>query len=944
MIERRAALPLIHLLVALSGAGCTALPVITIAPAQQPAAPPSKADLAPGAPPPVLFVPPGGLKPFKEVVKSAKLYPGLFDLYQKDEKVWLDIKPEQFNQPFFLSINRTHRLADNGFMASPMLRGHIVEFRKIGNLVQLVAKNYRYTAKEGSPIARAVRENFSDSLLAAAPVVSQPDADKKSVLIDVNALLLADIPMAATALESAFHIPYSFDPRNSSFDNLRATADMAGFQISAHYSVARIPSAAMSSTSSLTAAPTSLEDNRSLFLGFYYSLAKLPEPMAARRADDRIGHFVTKHWNYSDDIQSFPREYFVNRWRLDKKDTEVKKDVAGKNDSRDNKDLADKKDLGQNAEAQDQEGQTPALETAVSDAAVAEAADEFSEPKQPIVFWLDRNIPEKYRGTVAAGILEWNKAFEKIGFKDAIRVEIQPENADFYTGDLRHTSVRWVVDTSDSALAIGPTRVDPRTGEILDADIEISQGWTRLPRRVAVEQLPGHTAQSRDPMSCAYAAEKMDDISFALDLLGARGDLEPGSPEAEAVVRATLKDVVTHEVGHTLGLRHNFRASTIYSLDQIADKGFTHDNGLGGSVMDYNGFNIATHLEKQGEYVMSTLGPYDYWAIEYAYKPLKPGTETRELARIAARSSEPTLAFGTDEDAGFGGAYEGMDPEVNRRDLGNDPLAFAQKRLALSRELWDRLQDKQLADGESYDVLRRNFEAGMRQVGAAAVVAAKYVGGVVNVRDHAGSNRTTLTPIAAAKQRTALKLLAEGLFTGDSFNFKAEFMSRMTVDNFERGQLGVQMAVTPDFSLGNELLGVQSGVLDQLLSDSVATRILEANFKLKEPKQAFRLSELYDVLQTAIWKELKTNQEINLLRRSLQREHLRRLVAVLLSPSTGTPADARALQRENARELVIAMKAAEKRPGLSKESKAHIAESANTLEEALKAPLQRAGI
>ncbi|MBA2690343.1 MAG: metallopeptidase, partial [Burkholderiales bacterium] len=141
-----------------------------------------------------------------------------------------------------------------------------------------------------------------------------------------------------------------------------------------------------------------------------------------------------------------------------------------------------------------------------------------------------------------------------------------------------------------------------------------------------------------------------------------------------------------------------------------------------------------------------------------------------------------------------------------------------------------------------------------------------------------------------------------------------------------------------------ELLSVQRGVLDQLLSDGVATRILEAPFKLKDAKNAFRLSELYDVLQEAIWKELKTGQEINLLRRNLQREHLRRLAATLIHSSDGAPADARALQRENARELLTTMKAASARPGLSKETKAHLADSANTLDEALKAPLRRAGI
>ena len=154
-----------------------------------------------------------------------------------------------------------------------------------------------------------------------------------------------------------------------------------------------------------------------------------------------------------------------------------------------------------------------------------------------------------------------------------------------------------------------------------------------------------------------YGAEAFQEAAFATGLLEARGDLDPNGPEAEAIVKATLKDVITHEVGHTLGLRHNFRASTIYTEKQLSDPEFTRKNGLGGSVMDYNAWNLPLANEKQGEYVMSTLGPYDYWAIEYAYKPIA-ASKAAELAKIAARSNEPYLAFATDEET----PADGMDP------------------------------------------------------------------------------------------------------------------------------------------------------------------------------------------------------------------------------------------------------------------------------------------
>jgi hypothetical protein len=613
--------------------------------------------------------------------------------------------------------------------------------------------------------------------------------------------------------------------------------------------------------------------------------------MRPRVADDRLGHFVVNRWDFSDDLAKFPDVHYVQRWRLEKKDPTA----------------------------------------------------EISEPVQPIVYWLDRNIPERYRETVKAGILEWNKAFEKIGFKEAIRVEVQPDNADFSTADTRHASVRWVVRDDVGAAAIGPRRYDPRTGEILDADIEIEDAWTKLLRRRATEQFPSRQAHALgDGNYCEYGNAAVDETAFALDLLVARGEIDADGPEAERYVLATLKDIVTHEVGHTLGLQHNFRASTIYSQKQLGDPEFTRVNGIGGSVMDYNAVNLALQDERQGDYVMHTIGPYDYWAIEYAYKPIAPEQEKEELAKIAARSVEPQLAFGNDVDAGYGGAAEGMDPQVNRRDIGSDPLEYAARRMKLSRELWDRLQTRQLKSGESYEMLRRNFLTGLEQVGNASVVAAKYVGGVVYVRDHAGSGREPFTPVAADRQRAALKQIAEGLLSVDSFRLKPEFVRRMTVDQFDRFRDDSGWnAVAPDISLTSRMLVVQRSVLDQLMSDAVATRIEEGAYRYAKSEPVFHLSELYDTLQDAIWSELKSGRDISVFRRNLQREHLKRVTAVLLRPSQSVQADARALQRENAKQLLSLIRAAMTGPSLSKEARAHLAECENTLAETLKAPLQR---
>ncbi len=841
-----------------------------------PSAMPGAAPSSPSSPMP---------RPFDAVIRDAKLLPGYFPLYEKEDRVWIELKPEHFNKPFYLSINRTRGLGEK-FIYPFMQRGYLVEFRKVGSLVQMIAKNPRYTARQGTPLALAAEQSFTDSLLGSTLVMSQAHPERKSVLVEANALFIADIAATAQALEATYRAPYAFDARNSHFTKVRSTDDMATFAVSAHFAMPRVPLPAPGGRA--VKLPSTLEDVRSMFLGYHYSLARMPEQtMAPRSADARVGHFMTRHFEYSDDRAAFPRQYFVNRWRLEKKDP----------------------------------------------------AAELSEPVKPIVYWLDKNIPVEYRETVKAGVLEWNKAFERIGFKDAVRVEMQPDNSDFDTADIRHASIRWYLDVSDGALAIGPTRVDPRSGEILDADIAISQGWTRLPRRLTGEQFGRPTAPAAshqhsddDLMACSYGEGAFQEAAFASGLLEAREQLDPNGPEADAIIKATLKDVVTHEVGHTLGLRHNFRASTIYTEAQLSDAAFTREHGLGGSVMDYNAWNIALAKEKQGEYVMSTLGPYDYWAIEYAYRPIAPDRERAELARIAARSSEPQLAYATDEEVG---SEDAADPEVNARDLGADPLGFARRRMALSRELWERWQGRQLPADEGRDVLFRNVVSGFKQYSLASEVATKYVGGVVYVRDRAGSSRASFTPISPERQREALKLVTDGLFKVDSFKFKPEFLARVAADPFEDG-----VGERGGFSLPSRVLDVQASALDRLMGDGVASRLLDASFKTEHGGKVLSLSELYDSLQASIWGELKGKGDIPLMRRNLQREHVKRIAGMLTRPN-GAPADARSLQRENTRGLIVQLRAAHERPGLSKEARAHLADSLNTLEEAMKAPMQR---
>lgn len=867
----------------LLSAACLSLWAWSSVHAQSPATPPAptvngSSPVAAAATPPVA---PGALRPMKDILKDAQSTPGFFTIHQKDDKVWFEILPSQLGKPFFFSYNVPRSIGERGLYGSQMGGSKLVEFQKVGNQVQLIAKNTQFFAKEGTPQARYVAESFSDSLMSSAPVVSAPHPETKSILIEANALLFSDIPGYQTGLEAAFRMPFNLDTRNTSFSSVKNTATLTGLEVKAHFSVPKLSAPSMTPSPVPTPPPpTTTPDPRSLFVSFYYSLTPLPEPMKPRLADERVGFFTVARTDLTTDTKGKSKSHYLKRWRLEKKD----------------------------------------------------ASAALSEPKQPIVFWLDKNIPLEYRATVTEAVLEWNKAFERIGFKNALVVKQQQETDDFNNMDARHASVRWFTNV-DAVFNIGPSQADPRTGEILDADIGVSHGFTRPARLLAFE---GHAkSHHAEEEVCHEGHTAAEELSYVQDVLASRG-LDLDGPEADALAKGLLKRTVMHEVGHTLGLRHNFRATSLYDLKTIQNPEFTKVNGMASSIMDYIPFNLSPKGEPQGEFMMSTIGPYDYWAIEYGYKEFAAGQEDAGLSQILSRSSENQHQFHTDEDAGYGSVI-GIDPLVNRYDLGSDPLAYYKLRIKLSRELWDRLQSTTLMKDESYERLTRSFRNAFGQIAVVAPLAAKYIGGVHTRRERAGSSKPLFEPVSANQQREALLLITKDFFGTNSFKFKPEFIARLATDRLER----IDNPSNLQTSVAALVAGVQKGILDHVYSPSVANRLAEVSMKVNDPKETLGLADVYDTMQDAIWSEAKTGQETSLIRRNLQREQLRRMIDVLVKPAGPWPADARSIMRENARQLVNLLEKANAKPGLSKITRAHYADALDSLNATLKASIQR---
>lgn len=906
-----------------SPAGAASAPVATAAapaPAAAAVAPPAGAASAPvrpsaGANAAAAPTPPGGLRPFADVIKDAKPLPGPFALHQKDDKVWVELRPEDFGRPFLLSPKLKTGIGEGRLIGGLMASETVVEFRRIHNQVQLLARNTDFTARAGTPAARAVDLAFTPSLLGSVPVLSQPHPERKSVLVELNGLVLTDMLGLGMALQRSYRQGYAFDARNSAITQVRSTPELTVLEVLSHFYTASIavpqpqPPGSPTPPGPQPTVPRSVPDPRSLFATVHYSIAPLPaHPMTPRLADPRIGYFTANVDDFTDDLARSPRVRHIQRWRLEKKDP----------------------------------------------------AAEISEPVTPITFWIDRTVPEKYRASVIAGVLEWNKAFERIGFRNALRAEIQPDDAPWDTLDFGRASIRWMTSSNPSFGGIGPRHVDPRSGEILDADIGLEALSSRSLRALRASVIGAPTTRPEEapiapelaarglrPLAaaCEYADAAAEQLSYAIEVLESWGELDPDSPEVDRFVQAYVKDVTMHEVGHTLGLRHNFRASRIWNEAQLADPEFVARNGLTGSVMEYTAINLpapglaAQRGERAWAHVFTpTLGPYDYWAIEYGYRPLPPEREREELARIAGRSAEPQLAFGTDEDQ-----FLGIDPESLHFDLGSDVIAFARKRLDLARDVIARQETRELRPGQHHAVLRRAVGFALRDMSRSASILTRQIGGVRTLRDFPGTGRDPLTPVPAAQQREALALLASGILSADSLRISPQLQRRLVVDFSDRGDavFSGESVGNTDFSLTAQVLDLKRGVLGALMSDAVAARLLDS--ETKSPTDAFRFTELLDGLQRAVWSELGAGGSIPALRRELQREHVNRLAMLLIRPNALSRADARSPLRSEAVALLAKLDAAARRGGLDAKSRAHLADSADTLRQALGARFQRAG-
>jgi hypothetical protein len=800
------------------------------------------------------------LKPFKEVIKDATKIEGLFTLYRKEDQLYLEIRPEQFGR-LYLFLPTLFTSFDAWRVSGSYLEDKVFYLEKQEKKVNWVWKNLLYQASADSATARSIRNNVPQSICATVKLECEPDSATKSVLISLNDLFLADIANLESVFEGGDGVNYSIDRGRTAWGGIKAFP--ANIELEVVYTL----------TSSKPVYSPYLADSRAVTVRTRFSLSELPREngYVPRVADDRIGMFYTTFFDFDVDMRRSlrgPLAKYVARWDLRMKHPQ----------------------------------------------------DSLSEPEQPIVFWIENTCPRDLRPAVRDGILEWNKAFERIGFKDALVVKEMPDTATWDPADVRYNTIRWVTSlTGQMPFAFGPSRVSPLTGQILDADVVMlapelwffsynlyGRPWDERQTR----QRPFQLRDVREPpwLGDSYAfAQRMD--SGLLALL-ARGEIGDPSEVPEDFIYRSIKSLTTHEVGHTLGLRHNFKGSSTIPLDRLQDTTYTSVHSIGNSVMDYLPINLAPPGVRQGDFFEPTLGVWDYWTIEYGYKPI-PDTGKEEVAAvlrsIAARASDPVLAFGSDEDASDWGPYAAsIDPTSNTFDLSTDPIGWSEGQIRLVRMIWDNLQTRSAFPGYSFETMRRAMNSTVSRYFGSNWDMVKWIGGIYHVRDHVGDpgGRDPFRVVDGALQQRALEVLIENVFSTQPLAFDPGLLNKLQAPrdydplNWESfyGDL-YSGRTTLDYSPHRMYRNFVGSLLAHLYDPVRLQRLLENEQRFPPRSEKFTLSEFMETVDRAMWTELGGKREVNSYRRILQREYVQNLGGILLKPPAPCPEDAVSLAR-----------------------------------------------
>jgi len=755
-------------------------------------------------------------------VINCEKFDGLFTIFRDktNGKMFILISKDQLEKEFIYFSYVENGVTDAGFFKGNYRGSKVFSIKKHFNKIDFFIENTNYFFDEDSPLYKSSHSNINKPFIVSQEIIAT-NTDGSLFLIDADNIFLTEAFQQIKRYYSSSYRGYKLGKLNKQKTrciNIRNYPKNTDFVVDYYYDKPT-PSARTSMATT---------DSRVINIRLQHSLIEMPDSNFTPRMDDpRIGYFTSKI-NDMTSIDPLLNSDVIHKWRLEKKYPD----------------------------------------------------SVLSEPVEPIVFWIENTTPHEIRDYIKEGVESWNNAFESAGFKNAIVVNIQPDTAKWDAGDIRYNVLRWTSSPSPPFGGYGPSFVNPKTGEILGADIMLE--WIYITKRINYSDIFNYHDDNSihneenllDPNTHDYCFNGMhahQQNMFASSYF----DIENvDSLYQQDLVEQSIKRLVLHEVGHTLGLNHNFKGSTLLNLDETKDINIVLEKGLCNSVMEYPAINISNDIETQTLYYDTVPGIYDHWAIEFAYSVFPDSIEKKELNNILSKSNQPDLAFANDADD-MRSPGKGIDPYAMINDLTNEPVKHSVERMDLIYSLMNKLKDKYSIEGESYQRLKNAFSSFIIEYRNCLSTISRQIGGVEINRsfyDPKLEQRPPLKPINYSDQKEAVQFLGEHLFSKDALIFTDSLYSHLQTQ-----RRGFNIPYNgEDPKIMEQILYLQKITLAQLLHNNVLNRINNSYYYGNN----YKIDEYFEDLNKLMFQD-DLNSSVNYNRQNLQTYYTERLLEIV---------------------------------------------------------------
>lgn len=752
-------------------------------------------------------------KGYAELIADLAAQEGLFNFYRNTEsgETMLSLREEQLNTPFIYHAQTMDGVVEAGHFRGNFRDTRLIEFRRHFNRIEVVTWNPRFVFDENNPLSRAAEANRSEAVLAVLDI----EADDNG-----RVLLKADPLFKSQALHriAPWANPNQSGPR---FSLGQLSADRSRIARERVYdnNMDVVVDYVFLNEEPVVFGSAAIADPRSITISLQHSFIEMPDnDYQPRRDDPRVGYF-TQEFDQMTNPEWAPWGDVINRWNLVKQDPNAA----------------------------------------------------LSEPVEPIVWWIENTTPHEWRDAIRKGVEDWNIAFEAAGFKNALVVKVQPDDADWDAGDVNYNVLRWTSSPRPPFGGYGPSLANPMTGELISSNIMLefvfmSNRWTLGELFSSGAALGDYHNFDDAHMHCSHGHEVQ--MGHMLGRLASDQRMYDDIENDPILVQA-LRHLIMHEVGHTLGLNHNMKSHGLWDNEQVHDAALTQ-GVIAGSVMDYNPVNIAPVGKTQGDYYSYKPGPYDLWAIEYGYSPAldDPEAEEARLQQILSRSHERELAFGNDaDDMRAPGRH--IDPRIMTGAMSSDPVAYAIDRWDLVNHEFGELLDKGREDGQSHQRVLTSANMLFGQYAGQANVVSRYIGGVYVERAYVGQTDDVrpYTPVPRDTQRQAMQALNNYVFAADTLESMQPVLAYMQQQRRGFNHWGNNEDPRPH----QMILNMQRNVFNHILHQNVLQRLSDTAMYGNE----YSLTDMLGDLTGGVFNGTHTTVSQN-----LQIEYVNRLIGI----------------------------------------------------------------